>query len=58
MDNPHTVSTILVEAPMVSLPISFHRAVLISFEKFPFRLIVDVFVVVGNFFLYAVHLTY
>ena len=45
VDHPHAVSIVVIATPMVSLPVSVHRSVLIALDVFTFRYIVDAVVV-------------
>ena len=40
MNRPHALSVVVIESPMVNLPVLMHRAVLIALEIFLFRWIV------------------
>ena len=50
MDHPHVIYVVVVEAPMVGIPVMIHGAVFIDFDGFPFRNIVDIVYVVCDLF--------
>ena len=50
VDHPHAVSIVVIDTPMIGLPIDLNGLSLIDLGRFTIQKIVDIFIVVYNLF--------